>query len=175
MLFIRITRLCKTSPKQLAALNWVRMTPFIWVGENSKQIPEEYDSLLSNSHASYYNLSMALKQSIAKCKKLFPPARMIRPTSFVFCNSIKGGVDEFSRAMKSFARTNTAEIHIVSVIKRMATRQVADSGFVHPILLAKSLRKWLIPSTNYSLIREDMWNNVSVLLVISLQMILSEA
>ncbi|CAN8067640.1 unnamed protein product [Agarophyton chilense] len=62
---------------------------------------------------------------------------MIRPTAFVYWNYLKGGVDEFSRAMTSLCYTNVGENPIVSIIGRLLCAQVNNAAVVHRLCLAR--------------------------------------
>lgn len=97
-------------------LNTIRKTAFNWIGEPASSIPIEYESIVKDCHAyaiysfsSYYSLSLAMKNSVEKNQAPLPPARMIRPTALVYWNALKGGVDEFSRTMKTLSRCNVSE------------------------------------------------------------------
>ncbi|CAN8067665.1 unnamed protein product [Agarophyton chilense] len=128
-------------------LSVVRVGAFQWVGKDSSNIPKAYDSLLQTSHASdlhsyasYYSLSQAYRSLVALQHGTLPPAQMIHPTAFVYWNYLKGGVDEFSRAMTSLCYTNVDENPIVSNIGRLLCPQVNNAAVVHRLCLARQKR-----------------------------------
>ena len=127
----------------LYSIESIRTAAFDWLGDGAKYIPEKYDDLLQGtfatdltSFASYYNLSLAYK-SLVTLKGPQPPARMIRPTALIHWNVVKGGVDEFSRALKTLAYTNNSENPIVSVIGRLLCSQVHNMAVVIRLSIAK--------------------------------------
>lgn len=75
----------------------------------------------------------------------FPPTRMIRPTTLVFWNSLKGGVDEYSRAMQNLTRSNVSENAIVTIITRLLMAQVCNAAVAHR--LVKSRQTSVLPPT----------------------------
>ncbi|CAN8073937.1 unnamed protein product [Agarophyton chilense] len=130
-------------------LGSIHVGAFEWVGKGASAITNEYDDLLQTSHASdlhsyasYYSLSQAYKTLARNCGTL-PPARMIRPTAFVYCNYLKGGVNEFSRAMTSLCYKNSGENPIVSIIGRFLCAQVNNAAVVHCLSVAR--RKGRLP------------------------------
>lgn len=71
------------------------------------------------------------------------PAQMIRPTSLVYWNYLKGAADEFSRVLQSLAYTNHSENPIVSIIGRLICAQINSAAIVHRLSVAKA--KDLLP------------------------------
>ena len=134
----------------LFCLDAIRAAEFQWIGKPAENIPREYDDLLKSSNASdlysfasYYSLGIALRKRIMERKSPLPPARMIRPTILVYWNALKGGVDEYSRAMKTFSRNNACENPIVSVIGRLIFGQINNSGVLQRIVLARAKNRIL--------------------------------
>lgn len=124
---------------------------FSWVTGGMEDIPEVFKELVNESYASdyesvlsYFGLSKALRTKTISSAKPLPPARMIRPTSLVFWNTLKGGVDVFSRTMMTFARKNSSEHPIARLVARQLSAQVANAGLVYRLILAVQKKK--IPS-----------------------------
>lgn len=76
----------------------------------SRNIPASYNALLADWLASDVNsllliiqLSKALRTEVKENGVPLLPAIMIRPKIFVMWNAAKGSVDEYSRALKTFA------------------------------------------------------------------------
>ena len=151
-------------------VSYVRLFCFNWIGNSAEHIPSAYDELLDDTHAtdlfsyaSFYNLCTAYKR-LASTVGPLPPAIMIRPSGLVFWNLLKGGVDEFSRALKSLCYTNASENPIESVLGRLLIAQVNHSAVVHRFALAK--RRGLLPEIDeykncdrkkgYSALRHDV-------------------
>jgi hypothetical protein len=129
-------------------LRVIRYSGFDWIGKSSRDIPIEHDSILTDSHASdlhslcaYYSLNMSLSTLISRSQSPLPPARMIRPTILVFWNALKGGVDEYSRSMQAFSRSNVSENPGVSVIGRILMSQAANAAVIHRLALARCNQK----------------------------------
>ena len=102
----------------------VRVGVFSAVGREARCIPAEYNSILSarqasdlHTWASIYSLCQAYKDRVQQHGPL-PLSRMIRPIFLVYRNALKGGVDEFSRALTTLAYTNTSAHPIVRIIGR---------------------------------------------------------
>ena len=117
---------------------------FGWIGMNARSIPSVYEGLLADTYAadlysfaSFYNLSEAYKE-LSLTRGPLPPARMIRPSGLVFWNLVKGGVDEFSRALKSLCYHNSSENPIVSILGRLLCAQVSNAAIVHWFSIAKA-------------------------------------
>ena len=115
------------------------------MGLPSESIPQENDDMLqasfaSNLHnfASFYGLSMACRNLVRDRSMPLPPARMIRPMLVVYWNSLKVGVDEYSRAMKSLIKTITSENPIVNVFGRILCSQVNNAAIVRRLAVARS-------------------------------------
>lgn len=128
----------------ICCMNCIRASAFGWIGRDGTQIPQEYDNVLQSSHrsdlysyASFYNLCRAYKQ-LAWTSGPLPPAKMIRPAALVFWNHLKGGTDEFSRALKSLTYTNTAANPIVSAIGQLLCSQVNNAAVAYRLSCAKS-------------------------------------
>ena len=141
----------------------VRLSAFDWVGKHASHIPSEYDILLSGSHspdlyslASHYNLCKAYKMLVDANGPL-PPSRMVRPTLLVYWNALKGGVDEFSWALKSLAYTNSSENPIVGVIGRPICGQVCNAAIVHRIAIART-KGYLLNSEEHATAKDGYKN-----------------
>ena len=124
-------------------LTAILLSCFEWIGKKAKEIPKEYDELLGNTHAvdifsfvSFYNVSKAYK-CLATNRGPLPLARMIRPTSVIYWNHVKGGVDEFSRTLKVLSYQNTSENPIVSVLGRLICAQINNAAVVYRLSVAK--------------------------------------
>ncbi|CDF34407.1 unnamed protein product [Chondrus crispus] len=133
------------------ALDCVRTAAFKWVGEGSERVPEQYDALLQNTHASdlysfvsYYGLSQAIRHEVITRGEPIPPARMIRLTPAVYWNNPKGGVDVISRYVKTLARSNMSECPVVSIIARLLSMQVNNAAVAYRLHKAESLK--LLPT-----------------------------
>ena len=138
-------------------LSGIQKGTFSWIGASCEGIPVEYDKILSSTHASeiqsfcsYYNLSMALKRAVKDTGRTLPPDRMTRPKILVVWNALKGGVDEYSRSLKSYAITTVCENPVVSVIGRMLSTQVANAALVHHFSIAKNTVKFTDDVTRLS-------------------------
>ena len=70
-----------------------------------------------------------------------PSARIIRPKILVMWNAVKGGVDEYSRALRTFAMTNVSENPLVSIIGRMLSTQIPNAALVYRLWVAKETGK----------------------------------
>lgn len=97
------------------------------------EIPKWHNDLIENtftadhfSLASFHNLILSVRNLIYKNGPL-PPSRIIRPKILVYWNTLKGGVEEFSRALKTLACTNASEIPIVRIIGRVICSQVGKA------------------------------------------------
>ena len=127
----------------ICALVPIRMAAFGWIGLHSSSIPTEYDGMLKEIHTSdlhslcaYYNLGRALREKIRSKGAPLPPCRQLRPTALVFWNALKGGVDAFSKNLKTLDYSASKVSPVVSVVKRMLSAQVNNAGTVHRIGLA---------------------------------------
>ena len=89
------------------------------------------------SLASFYNRSRTYKRLVESNGPL-PPSRKIRPALLVYWNALKGGVDEFSRNLKTLAYTNSSENPIVSIIGRLISSQVGSARIAHRFSVARS-------------------------------------
>ena len=134
-------------------LDCIRVSAFNWIGGDASGIPNRYDVLLEDtfatdlySLASFYNLSQAYRNLVQKNGPL-PPSRMIRPTLLVYWNTLKGGVDEFSRALKTLAYTNTSENPIVSIVGRLISSQVGNAAIAHRLSIAR--KREVLPDMNH--------------------------
>ncbi|CAN8074415.1 unnamed protein product [Agarophyton chilense] len=67
---------------------------------------------------------------------------MILPRVIINWNALKGGVDEYSSRMKSFARANVSESPIVTIIGRLLSTQVSNAGLVPSMALAEELGRF---------------------------------
>lgn len=147
----------------------IQYSSFPWIGLIAEYIPEEYDDLVQEKHvndlfsiSSFYNLSMALSQCVSEHGRPLPPCRMLRSTSLVSWNVLKGGVDEFSRYMDAFAPVNRGESPFTSVLGRILSAQVNNSFLVHRIGLASAQgvlpSKEAISTALYTYLRHTMTN-----------------
>lgn len=126
------------------ALEGIHHSAFSWIGGSAKDIPVQYDAFLSDSYASdldsfcsYYSLRASIYNLIEETGHPIPPTNMIRPKPLVFWNAVKGGVDEYSRAMTRITRTNVSENPLVSVIGRLLASQLNNAAVVYRMFLAK--------------------------------------
>ena len=149
VVLLQFSQLLKNSYEH--CLQEIQLAAVKWVGLPSESIPQEYDDMLQASFASdlhcfasFYGLSMAYRKLVRDRGMPLPPARMIRPTLLFYWNSLRGGMDENSRAMTSLTKTNTSENPIVSVIGRILRSQVNNAAIENRLAVARS--KGLLPS-----------------------------
>lgn len=138
---------------------------FEWLDHSSLLIPDECKELCSSSYAGdiqdfqrYYELRKAITKSIKIRGAPFPPTRMIRPRSIVFRNALKGGVDEYSAAMKSFTRQHSSEHPVVTIVTRMILGQVCNAAIVYRLLIAQQ-QSLIGTSPEEDKINEKKFNN----------------
>ena len=129
--------------KYICTLDSIRIGAFNWVGSSASCIPHEYDDMLKESHTSdlnsfcaYYNISKALKAKIFENGSPLPPCRQLRPTALIFWNALKGGVDAFSRNLRTLDFSASKVSPVVSVVKRLLAAQVNNAGIIHRIVIA---------------------------------------
>lgn len=127
------------------SMDTVRLAGFEWVGRDSTNIPKEYDDMLRTSHASdlysivsYYNVSRAIRAKVISLGKPIPPSRMIRLTTAVYWNNLKGGVDVISRYLKTLARSNVSENPVVSIISRLLSMPVNNAAVAYRLFKARN-------------------------------------
>lgn len=107
-------------------------------------MPDEYKDLCKSSYAgdvqafaNYFSLRKSLHRSINIRRSPFPPTRMLRPRSLVFWNALKGGVDEYSGAMKRFIHQNSAEHPVVTIVTRMIMPQICNAAISYRLIQAR--------------------------------------
>ena len=76
----------------------------------------------------------------------FPPYRQLRPTALIYWIALKGGVDAFSRNLKTLDYSASKASPVVSVVKRMLLAKLNNSGLVHRVEL--SLNQGDVPNFN---------------------------
>ena len=145
-------------------LDSIRASAFTWIGGDALGIPKRYEDLVENtfaadlySLASFYNLSQAYKALVHRNGPL-PPSRMIRPLLLVYWNTLKGGVDEFSRALKTLAYTNTSENPIVSIIGRLISSQVGNAAIAHRFFIAR--KRGVLPPLNHEWCKSQTYKKI---------------
>ena len=140
----------------LMYIDAVRVSDSAYVGRETSCIPAEYNSIISASHASdmhtwasVYSLCQSYKHRVQQHGPL-PPSRMIKPIFLLYWSALKGGVDEFSRALTTLAYTNTSEHPIASIIRLLFCAQVAIAAIVHRLGIPRDEEKLPPVMTEYS-------------------------
>lgn len=145
-------------------LDCIRVAAFHWIGSVASQIPKRYDDVIENtfaadldSLASFYSFSQAYKTLVYNNGPL-SPSFMIGPQLLVYWNTLKGGVDEFSRALKTLAYINTSENPIVSIIGRLTSSQVGNAAIAYRCFIARKCG--VLPRINQEMYRYQAYKRM---------------
>ena len=129
----------------------IKSLAFDWIGERAGNVPASFSGAVTDTYVgdfdsflSYYKLSMALCELFHRREGPLTPTRMIRPNALVTLNAVKGGTEEYSRALLDLM-TDVVRIHpLVFVLLRMVMTQTLNVALAYR--MCKLLQRDQAPS-----------------------------